>query len=133
MEVRYTVTLEDFVAFNLYITRKSGVGRAGFLVIRFGLPLLCAAIAALVLQLESNAFTVGLVLGLCALAVIWPFTFPSSYRSAQARNTRAFVKRLGGRGIIGERLLSVSEEKLIAVSETFRTEVRWENLTGVEE
>ena len=133
MEVRYTVTLDDLVAFNLYMTRKSGVGRPGYLIFWFGFPLFCAALAALVLSLEPNALTVGLALGLCAGAVVWPFTFPRSFRSAQARNTRAFVKRLGGRGIIGERLLSLSEEKLVAVSETFRTEVRWENLTGVEE
>ena len=42
------------------------------------------------------------------------------------------MKKLGGRGIIGERGLSLSEELLVAVSETFRTEVRWENMTGVE-
>jgi hypothetical protein len=133
VEVRYTVTLDDFVAFNLYITHKSGVGRAGYLVFWLGFPFLCVAFAVLLLKLEPTALTVGLALGLCAGAVVWPFTFPRSFRSAQARNTRAFVERLGGRGIIGERLLSLSEEKLVAVSETFRTEVRWENLTGVEE
>jgi hypothetical protein len=132
VEVRYTVTLEDFVAFNLYISRKAGVGRPGYLMIWLGFPLLCAAGAALLLQRENGPLTLGLALGLGGVAAVWPFTFPSSYRSALARNARAFVKNLGGRGIIGARALIFSEERLVAISETFRTEARWENMTGVD-
>jgi hypothetical protein len=128
VEVRYTVTLEDFVALNLYLTRKSGVGRAGYLTVWLGLPLLCMVGAAQVLQHDNQPMAFGLM----AVAVFTLVIFPSSYRAALARNARAFVKKLGGRGIIGERTLILSEESLVAISETFRTEARWENMTGVD-
>jgi hypothetical protein len=70
---------------------------------------------------------------LVIVGAFWLFTFPSSYRKGIARNTRAFVNKLGGRGIIGERSLILREELLVAISETFRTEVRWEHVQSVEE
>jgi hypothetical protein len=67
-----------------------------------------------------------------AISLFWLVIFPSRYREGLALNTRRFVKKLGGRGIIGERGLILTEELLVAVSETFRTEVRWENMTGID-
>lgn len=128
MEVRYTVTLEDFVALNLYLTRKSGAGRARYLLIWLGVPTLCAAGAVRVLELGREPLAFGLAL----LAAVCLFTFPLAYKVGLARNVRAFVKSLGGRGIIGERALVLSDDYLVAISETFRTEVRWENLSGVD-
>jgi hypothetical protein len=128
MEVRYAVTLDDFVVFNLYITRKSGAGRGGYLTLWFGLPILLVLGAVQLVQFNHEPAAFVLV----ALAVFWLFIFPSRYREGLARSTRAFVKNLGGRGILGERRLILSEGLLVAISETFRTEARWENMTGVE-
>ena len=50
MQVRYTVTLADLVAYDLYFNRKSGVGRPGYLIIWLGPPILCAAGAVRALQ-----------------------------------------------------------------------------------
>ena len=128
MQVRYTVSLDDFVALNLYLTRKSGAGRPGFLMVWLGLPILCATGAVWLLELGREMVAIWLL----GVAVFWLLMIPSRFREGQARGIRAFVKKLGGRGIIGERGLSLSEELLVAVSETFRTEVRWENMTGVD-
>jgi hypothetical protein len=128
MEVRYTVSLNDFVALSLYLNRKSGAGRTGYLVAWLGLPIFCAAGAVWLLQSDCEPLAVGLA----GLAAFWLIIFPYRFRDAPARNVRTHVKNLGGRGIIGERAVILSEEKLVAISETFRTEVRWENMTGVE-
>ncbi len=128
MQVRYTVSLDDFVALNLYLTRKSGAGRPGYLMVWLVPPILCAAGAVRALQHDHEPAAILFA----AVAVFWLIFLPFRYRDALARNVRAFVKKLGGRGIIGERGLSLSEEMLVAVSETFRTEVRWENMTGVD-
>jgi hypothetical protein len=129
MQVRYTVTLDDFVAYNLYVNRKSGVGRPGFLMIWLGFPALCAAGTVLLLLSEHAPVAALLIVA----GAFWLFTFPANYRKALRRNVRTMVKRLGGHGIIGERALVLSEERLVAISETFRTEVRWEHVQDVEE
>jgi hypothetical protein len=128
MHVRYTVTLNDFVVFNLYITRKSGVGRSAYFILWLGLPILFALGALQAVQFSREIAALAFVI----LAVFWLCFFPFRYRDALARNARTFVKKLGGRGIIGERGLILSEELLVAISETFRTEARWENMTGVD-
>lgn len=128
MKVRYTVTLNDFVAWNLHVTKKSGVGRTAHLVTWLALPMFFAWLAIQLLQDENKPAALVLVV----LALFWLAVFPSIHQALLARNVRTFVKKLGGRGIIGERTLILSEELLVVISETFRTEVRWENLTGVE-
>jgi hypothetical protein len=128
MKVRYTVTLDDLVALNLYLNKKSGAGRGAYLVTWLGLPIICALGAVQVLQLDHIPF--AFFLGI--LALFWLLVFPFRYRAALARGVRAFVTNLGGRGIIGERSLIFSEELLVALSETVRTEVRWENMTSVD-
>ncbi|QJW92715.1 YcxB family protein [Frigoriglobus tundricola] len=128
MQVRYRVALSDFIALNLYLNKKSGVGRSRYLIAWLGLPLLCSAGAVRALQLDRE----GPAFFMVGVAVLWLIVTPYGYRDALARNVRTFVKKLGGRGIIGERALVFTEELLVAISETFRTEVRWENVQGVE-
>jgi hypothetical protein len=128
MHVRYTVTLDDFVAFNLYITRKSGAGRPGYLIMWLVPPALGIAATVRLLQLDH----LPLAIGLTGISLFWLVFLPVRFRDALARNARAFVKKLGGRGIIGERGLILTEEMLVAVSEIARTEVRWENMAGVD-
>lgn len=128
MHVRYTVTLDDFVVFNLYITRKSGAGRPGFLIVWLVPPALGLAATVWLLLFDH----LPLAIGLAGISLFWLVFLPLRYRDALASNARTFVKKLGGRGILGERGLILTEEMLVAVSESFRTEVRWENMTGVD-
>lgn len=128
MEVRYTLTLKDFVAFNLYITKKSGAGRAGYLIMWLG-PVVLGTAAAALLLLQGHEVAA------CAPAIcatVWLLTIPSRYQAGLERNVRTFVKNLGGRGVLGKRALILSEELLIVVTETYHTEVRWENLQGID-
>jgi hypothetical protein len=127
--VHFTLTLDDIVVFNLHLLRKSGVGRTAFLMVWLGLPALCAALVAL--KLLSDDVGAAALFG--TLGVVILVAFPFWFRSAQARNVRALVTKLGGRGIIGDHTLVLSDDKLVEISEAIRTEVRWTNLTEVEE
>jgi hypothetical protein len=128
MEIRYTLTLKDLIALNVHLTRKSGLGRVRYLVGWFGPPTFCAVVAVWSLQHDREPFALLMLL----LAALLPFVFPQMYRASLERNVRTFVKRLGARGILGERALILSEDLLVVVTETYHTEVRWENLQGIE-
>ena len=128
MEVRFTVTLEDYIAFNLHSARKSGIGRAGYLFAWFWFPLVFASSAVWVWLLGHALLACGLV----AVAIFVLAMFPAYHGATVARYTRAIVRRTGGRGIIGEHALIFSEETLVAINEVGRTVLRWENLTGVD-
>ena len=79
MNVRYTVTLDDFVALNLYLTRKSGGDRPGFLMAWIGLPALGAVGAVRFWQLGDEVVAIWLL----GMAVFWVVVIPSRYRVAQ--------------------------------------------------
>lgn len=131
MEVSFTVTVDDFVAFNWHVLRKSGAGRTAYLFGWLGLPLLLALLAALlVADGEAESVACGMMLGFGA--VVFLLAYPRVYRSTVEGNVRTFVKRLGARGIVGDATLIFSEDRLVAITELARTEVRWENLSGVE-
>jgi hypothetical protein len=133
VEVRFTVTLDDYVAYTLHVVRKSRVGRGPYLFMWLGLPLLCAlgAVWAL-LHLENDkaeAIAFGLVCGAVACATIYPFI----YRVTIEHNARTYARNMGARGVVGEITLVFSEESLLEITEVGRTEVQWEHMKGVEE
>lgn len=132
MEVRFTVTLDDSVAFTLHAVRKSGVGRGAFRLVWIGGTLLFVAGAVGVLQLnseEAEALAFGLGLGAVAWAVVYPFI----YRATIEHNARTYANNMGTRGIVGEITLILSEESLVEITEVGRSEARWENMHSVEE
>lgn len=126
MEVRYVMTLDDFVAFNLHAARKSG--RAGYFILWFG-PAAVAALGA-IWALQSGVWMLACLL--IGMGGAWLFTFPSRYREGVALNIRAAAKRMGERGAVGERMMVLSEETLVLVTETFRLETQWGNVAGVD-
>lgn len=127
MEVRYTVTLEDYIAFTRD-TRGNLLNRTGCLFVYLGFSFLIAAYAVWLLLLGETLSACSL--GATALCLLLMSRVNS--RVAIAKGARAAVRRTGGRGIIGEHTLIFSEEALVAINEVGHTVLWWRNLTGVD-
>ena len=131
MEVRFTVTLEDYIAFNLHTVRKAGSGRTAYLAMWLGIPVIFVALAVSMWPFESGA-AVLLAIGHAFVAVLFLCIYPALARAAVERNVRAQAKKMDTRGIVGEITLIFSEESLVEITEAARTEVRWEHMKCVD-
>lgn len=129
MEVSYTTTLDDYVAYSWHLWRKSGAVRKNFLSDWLFLPALSFVGAA---GLLACGYVVSA--GVCAaVAVLYVAVYPTMYRRWAKRYIRDYAKEQGGRGVIGRIRLILSEESLVEITELTRSEARWRDMHGIEE
>ncbi|MDZ4685408.1 MAG: YcxB family protein [Planctomycetaceae bacterium] len=125
MEVAYTTTLEDFVAYNLYLYRKAQLVRKPFIVVLSGL---FAFVGILGLIAAKNwawrAYAV--------VALLFAF-YPLIHPYWLAHQIRALVKKRGVEGLLGPTRLILTEESLMEITEAGKTERWWHNMSGIEE
>ncbi|HEY1186881.1 MAG TPA: YcxB family protein [Gemmata sp.] len=132
MEVRYTLTLRDYIAFLLNRIRKSGVGRGWYFFWWALLPLLCVSGIVWAFQLDDdNAHPFAGILALTG--IFFAIIYPPVYRASLERNLRAYAKKMGTQGITGPITLVLTEELFVEITEAIRSETRWETMKGMEE
>ena len=126
MEVTYTKTLDDFVAFGHHF-RKSKKVWASSLLSRLIIPVtVLAAAVVLVVSLDLWLWAAWLLLTGLLFAVRWP---------AISRNQFDSKLREHGRqnGVFGKNTLILSEKSFVEITGTTRTEVHWKDIYGIDE
>ena len=129
MQVTYTTTLEDYVAFNRHVARKSTVLRVVILLGWFVIPAVAVAAAVALVWIE-NLWPVALVVA--AFGLLYAIIYPLTYWLWFDVLIRAYAKGAGTRGVIGRITLVFTEETMVEITETTRSEVRWRDIKGVE-
>jgi hypothetical protein len=129
VEVAYTLTLEDYIAFNLHLFKKTKMPRMPFQIALAIVLFLIGAggLAASLMRGKDLVMTAVSVLILCSS------TFPVTYPIWIAHQIRVYVKKLGTHGVTGPMRLILSDESLVEITETGRTEAKWRDMLGVEE
>ena len=129
MEVTYTTTVDDFVALQRHFLRKFRAARVVDLLVWLLVPAV-AVLAAVVLLIE-DFWEAGLYVALGGLlfAVLYPLMGPSIFD----RLIRLCARQMGTHGAIGRTTLVLTNESFVEITETTRTEVRWEDIHGVDE
>jgi hypothetical protein len=130
LDVSYTTTVDDYVAFSLHMWRKSKVGRGAYLVGWLLPPMLGLLGAAIAVAWNGPTVVVAACVGGAVLAAVM---YPRSYRRWSTRYVRAFAKKLGTQGVIGPTRLILSDESLVEITEKTRSEARWRDMEGIEE
>ena len=130
MDVSYTTTMDDYLAFSLHMWQKSKVGRGGYLVGWLLSPMLGLLGAAAVVAWNGPSVVAA---GCVAGAVLAAVMYPRYYRRWQTKYIRAYAKKLGTQGVIGPIRLILSDESLVEITEKTKSEARWRDMVGVEE
>jgi len=132
VEVHYTLTQDDYIAFSLYAYRKSGVSRPAFLMRWVARPVLFAMSAVVLWQLGEGVtrlLAFFLVFGGIAHLILFPFF----YRARVESGVRKFVEKMGTAGVTGDITLILSEETLTEVTSSTRSTARWADMVGIED
>ncbi len=129
MEVAYTTTLDDYVAFCMHMYRKSKAARGSFLLAWLILPAACLATAVAVVYGDGP---IGQAAYWAGIAAIWVAVYPWFHRRLVARHVRNFAKGLGVRGVIGPIRLILTDTSVVEITELTRTEARWQDLAGID-
>jgi hypothetical protein len=131
VEVWYTLTLDEYVEFNLYAYRRSGADRRVRLLMWVILPLVIT-VSAVAVMMSEEADAVGTTIRtmvLFAAAAVYPFV----HRAMIRRHVRAYANKLGTQGVTGPVKLILSEESLTEITEAARSEYRWADMKEIAE
>jgi hypothetical protein len=127
MEVSYTTTLDDYVAYSLHTLKRSPSMKLRFALAWALLPIGCWFGAALLVGSNSPAAAM-LAAGGAAYAIIYPFVHWAWTASA----VRAYAQDLGARGVIGRITLILADDTLTERTESVQSVACWRDMKGVE-
>jgi hypothetical protein len=126
VEVNYTTTLDDYVAFNLHTLKRSPSMKWRFGIGWVLLPLGCWMAAA-----QSASSNPELAVVLATGGLVYAIAYPFVYRAWVGRAIRAYAQDLGDRGVIGRITLVLTEESLTERTEAVQSVARWRDMKGV--
>jgi hypothetical protein len=127
VEVSYTTTLDDYVAFNLHTLKHSSSMKWRF---RLGWALVPLGCLIAVILLASKK--PGLALALAAGGVVYAIVYPLLYPGWAARTVGAYARDLGARGVIGRMTLILTDDSLTERTDTVESVARWQDMKGVD-
>ncbi len=118
MKIRYELTEDDYIQFNLYHMQNSPSQKKTFMISRYLLPLLLAIpiylFGTLVFKQPSLFWIIIAVL----YTVIWMVTFPKLFK----RNVTKAMKKMAQEGdnsnFYGLKTLEIEDDKIIATDDT---------------
>ena len=127
MEVSYTTTLDDYVAYSLHTLKRSSSmkWRIGMC---WALPPLACLIASVLLVGSDPIVPVMVAAGGAAYAIIYPF----AHRAWVGQAIRAYAQDLGAQGVIGRITLILTNESMTERTETVQSVARWQDMKGME-
>ena len=122
MEIRYTITEEDYIQFNLYHIEESASLRKQFQMLRLYLPLLMAVVIFLVgtqvLKQPALYWVVVAVLYAVGCFVIYPRLYKKSIR----KNVVKMAREGDNTSVFGDKTLEIAGDK-ITISGQDTTEI----------
>lgn len=130
MQVRYTLSTEDYVIFVMQGTRNNLWFRRGLLVAWFGPTLLSAAIAVALAFLDEWYHHLGAVFA-GFFSLMYVGLYPFEIRRLLEEEARTHARKT--RGLTGVNTLILSEELFVEITETMRVEIKWQELKDVKE
>ena len=131
MEVRYSLTVDDYVAFQEHFATTSSAIRKQQEQLRAFGALFCLVIALLVIGVVLSDWVGAAVVAVVAAAAVW-FLSPALNRRVVQRSVRAAVVN-GGAGPLGQARLTLGDAGVTEEVAGTTTTVTWEGVDRVDE
>jgi YcxB-like protein len=129
VQVSYTTTVDDYVAFALHAYWKSSSMRTRFWAAWVVIPICCFVVATY-LELSYSQTIAAVCVG--GFGVVYSVFYPPIFWHRVSDATRKYAEEMGPTGTIGRITLILTDETLTEVTEAARSEARWRDMKGME-
>ena len=127
MEIRYSLTEEDYLNFNMFHIKNSKTAKRALNMQRFLTPILFI-VASFVLSKVGNISFLGLFIAFLIVSILWIIFYPRYFYSYVIRNTKKMIKEGKNDGLLGEHCMIFSEEGIVDSTTTSETKVTWSGI-----
>lgn len=124
MEIRYGLTEEDYLNFNMFHIKNSKTAKRALNMQRFLTPLIFIVLS-YVLSKVGNLSFFELFITFLIVSILWIIFYPRYFYSYVIRNTKKMIKEGKNDGLLGEHHMILTEEGIIDSTSTGETKVTW--------
>ncbi len=131
MEYHYTLTKDDYVAFNMHHAQHSERVQKVLRVQRW-MSLIFLLIPLLVSWVEGE-FLLGMFVAFALLAVLWFLFYPKYFYRSIKKNIGKVINEGDNSSLTGEHTMMVTEEALVEKSSKGEVKTPWSSITQIRE
>ncbi|ADI00154.1 YcxB family protein [Salisediminibacterium selenitireducens] len=115
MELRFEITKDDYINFNLYHIENSPSQRKVYNFLRYGIPLLFSvpvyAIGTIIFQQPASYWVVIALL----FILVWIITYPKQHKRVIRRQTEKLLQEGENSSIFGKKIMTLDDQTIKVV------------------
>lgn len=132
MELKYKMTKDDYLAFNLHYVKHSKTIKQSLFMQRFIAPIIFL-ILPLVLFWMTGEFLIGFFITFVLISVIWIVFYPKYFFGHIKRNVKKALNEGSNDNLIGQHVFTFSEDGFIEKNRAGERKASWSSIENVEE
>jgi len=132
MEIKYNLTEEDYIHFNLFHIKNSKTAIRSLNIQRFIGPIIFI-ISAFVFSKIGDVPFLGLFITFLVMSILWIFLYPKYFYSHVIRHVKKMIKEGKNDGLLGEHKMMLTEEGIIDTTANGETKVNWSGIESYKE
>lgn len=127
MEIKYTLTEEDYLAFNMFHVKNSTTATKSLKWQRFLMPVLFIFFAYIFSMIVDISLVVSLIT-FFIVGLLWIVFYPKYFYSVVKRQTKKMIQEGENESLLGQHHLVMTEEGLIETTSSGETSISWKGI-----
>ncbi|MFP7298762.1 YcxB family protein [Neobacillus niacini] len=127
MEIKYNLTEEDYLKFNMFHISHSESANKSLKTQRFATPFVYIIFAYIFANIADIPFLYSLIPFLI-VGILWVIFYPKYFQSRILSQTKKMIREGKNEGLLGEHTMILSEEGIVDSNTKGETKVHWSGI-----
>ncbi|MGE8082038.1 YcxB family protein [Peribacillus loiseleuriae] len=132
MELKYEMTKDDHLAFNLHYVKHSKTIKQSLFMQRFLVPIIFL-ILPFVLFWMIGEFLIGFFITFALISIVWIVFYPKYFYGHIIRNVKKVLNEGSNDNLLGQHVFISTEDGFIEKSRVGETKIGWSSIERIEE
>lgn len=132
MQIKYHLTEEDYINFNLFHMKNSKTAMKALKVQRFLIPIVYMVVAYVFASVLDGSYILSFsIFGI--MGILWIIFYPKYHYNFVLRQVRKMITEGKNEGLLGDHLMTISEEGVHDENPKGETKVSWSGIQDLKE
>ena len=132
MEIKYHITEEDYLKFNLFHINNSESANKSLKTQRFATPFVYIIFAYIFANIADIPFLYALIPFLI-VGILWVIFYPKYFQTRILSQTKKMLREGKNEGLLGEHTMILSEDGIVDSNPNGETKVNWSGIIKLQE
>jgi hypothetical protein len=132
MEIKYNLTEEDYLNFNIFTLKRSKTAMRALKIQRFFAPILFIILSFVMSKVGDIPFWYWFITFLI-MGIIWAVFYPNYFFNSVTRRVKKMLNEGKNNGFLGEHVMLMNEVGINESTSSGETKVNWSGITDFQE